>query len=123
MAARVQKQFTVLASAARTAAVNSADFTNTGYSGLRLWIKSTAETATAEVTFTIQGKNPQGDYYTLLASAVVSTITTTTLLIHPSIAASANAVANNKLPSVWRVAVTVADADSFTYSVMAEYLI
>ena len=123
MAVSAIRQFQVLPSAARTAAVNSADFTNPGGAkGLRVWVKVTVDPAAAAVTFTIQGKTQQGDYYTLLASAALAAVATTTLVIHPDIAASANVNALNVLPHTWRVAVTVADADSFTYSVGAEYL-
>lgn len=123
MAIKAQKHITVLPSAARTADNQSADQANSHFRGLRLWIKTTAESDTASVVFTIQGKSPQGDYFTILASAAVTTLATTTLLVHPDIAASANAIANTVLPSVWRVDCNHDDADSITYSVMAEYLL
>lgn len=112
----------VLASAARTASVNSSDMTNMSGRGVRVWIKATASAATPSVVFTIAGKTAQGDYYTILDSAAVTGAGTTTLVVHPELAASANAIANNHLPRTWRVQAVAADADSLTYSVYAEHL-
>jgi hypothetical protein len=122
MAVTASSQITVLASAARTASVNSSDFTNPGARGVRVWIKVTAISATPSVVFTIAGKSSQGDYYAILASAAVTGTGTTTLVVHPDIAASANAVANTVLPYQWRVQAVAGDADSMTYSIGAEYL-
>lgn len=122
MAVTNNGSFVVLPSAARTAALQSADFTNRYAKGVRVMIDATASSATPSVTFTIQGKTGQGDYYTLLASSAVTGAGNTELVVHPSMTASANAVAKNALGNVWRVDVAVADADSLTYSVYAEYL-
>ena len=123
MAVSALRQFSVLASAARTASVNSADFTNPGGAkGLRVWIKCTVDPAAASVVFTIAGKTAQGDYYTILTSAAVASVTTVTLVVHPDIAASANVNALSVIPYTWRVQAVAADADSITYSVGAEYL-
>ena len=122
MAVRRLTSFPVLPLAARTASVDSADFVNNSGRGVRVWIKCTVDPALASVTFTIQGKTAQGDYYTILASAAVADVGTTTLVVHPEIAASANAVANTVLPATWRVAAVATDADSLTYSAGAEYL-
>lgn len=113
----------LLASAARTAAVNTADQANMGNRGVRIVIDVTVDPAAAAVTYTIEGKDPiSGKYYTILASAALAAVATTTLTVFPGATAAANTVANNYLPAVWRVAVTVADTDSFTYSVNAELL-
>lgn len=121
MAFHVQK--TLLASAARTATVATADQRNRAHQGVRIHIKATAAAATPSVVFTIQGKDAiTGDYYTLLASAAVTGISETFLLVYPTVTASANAVANNVLPASWRVNCVAADADSITYTVTAELL-
>jgi hypothetical protein len=122
MASHVQK--TLLASAARTATVNTADQRNRQHLGVRVHIDVTAASATPSVVFTIQGKDTiTGDYYTLLASAAVTATGDTFLLIYPTVTAVANAAANNVLPASWRVNCVHGDADSITYTVTAELLV
>lgn len=117
------EHFTILSSAARTAAVSSADYVNHGHRGVRLIIDVTADPGTAAVTFTIQGKNPTGgDYYTILASAALADVGVTTLTVYPGIAATANVSVSDVLPAEWRLNVTVADAESLTYSVGCDLL-
>lgn len=114
---------TLLASAARTATTNSGDQTNSGARGLHLVIDATAASATPSVVFTIQGKDAvSGAYYTILASAAVTGISTTVLRVYPGLTASANAIANDVLPKTWRLLATHADADSLTYSVGASLI-
>lgn len=109
---------TLLPSAARTASVNGDDQTNLGYRGLHLVIDATAAAATPSVVFTIQGKDrTSGKYYTLLASAAVTGVSTTVLRIYPDLTAAANLVVNDVLPECWRVIAVAGDADSLTYSV------
>jgi hypothetical protein len=122
MASHVQK--TLLASAARTATVNTADQRNRQHIGVRVHIDVTAIAATPSVVFTVQGKDTiTGDYYTLLASAAVTATGDTFLLVYPTVTAVANAAANNVLPASWRVACVHGDADSITYTVTAELLV
>lgn len=114
---------TIFASAARTAAVDSADQTNYNGKGLHLVIDATVAPATPSVTFTIQGKDVvSGKYYTILASAAVTGVSTTVLKVYPGLTAAGNLVASDVLPRTWRVSVTVADADSLTYSVGASII-
>lgn len=114
---------TVLASAARTASVDSSDFSNEGFRGLHLIIDATASAATPSVVFTIQGYSGLGnDYYTILASAAVTGAATSVLRVYPGLTAAANLVANDCLPSIWRVSAVAGDADSLTYSVNAVML-
>ncbi|KKN73789.1 hypothetical protein LCGC14_0397370 [marine sediment metagenome] len=119
------RDITVLASAARTAAVDSSDFTNVNHRGVVVTVDVTADPSTAAVTFTIQGKDVESSsYYTLLASAALATVDITTdLVVYPGCIAVANRVANLPLPRIWRVSVTVADAESFTYSVGASLVV
>lgn len=115
---------TLLASAARTAATDSADISNTGYRGVHVYLDVTVDPAAAAITVTIQGKDPiSGKYYTLLAGAAVSAVGTTVYKIFPGATAAANAVANDCVPTTWRVSVAVADADSMTYSITASPLL
>lgn len=122
MAANVQKL--LLASAARTASVNTADQRNRYHRGVRIHIDATAAAATPSVVFTLQGKDEiTGDYYDLLASAAVTATGDTFLLYAPGAATTANVSAPGQLPAVWRVKVAAADADSLTYALTAEMLI
>jgi hypothetical protein len=121
MAANTRK--TILASAARTASVDTSDQVNAYHRGVRIHIDATALSATPSVVFTVQGKSASGDYYTLLASAAVTATGDTFLYIYPGATAAANTIANLALPPVWRVSAVAGDADSLTYSIGAELLI
>lgn len=122
MATNVTK--TLLASAARTASVNTADLRNAHHRGARVHINATAAADTPSVVFTVQGKDPvTGDYYDLLASAAVTGAGDTYLLIYPGATVTANVSANAVLPPHWRVKAVAADADSLTYSITAELLV
>lgn len=115
-----QRTIEVFASAARTAAHNSDWFSSFGCRGLHLVIDITVVVSTPAVTFTIQGLDGvSGKAYTILASAALASVATTVLRVYPGSTASANVIANDALPAPWRVAVTVGDADSATYSVGA----
>lgn len=115
---------TVLASAARTALVDSADLVNYNARGVVVVIDATALSATPSVTFTIQGKSSLGsDYYTILASAAIVGTGQTILRVYPGITAAANLSVSDVLPRIWRVSVAVGDADSLTYSVSANYIL
>lgn len=71
-----------------------------------------------DLTFTIQGKDKaSGKYYTLLASAVLNSVTTIVMRIHPDLVTAANLVAKDGLPPTFRIVVTQADDSSVTYSV------
>lgn len=112
--------FTVLASAARTAAPDTKEFEAPGvaYTGLHLVIDVTAVTLTPSITVTIQGVDrTSGKVYTILASAAITATGTTILKVFPAATAAANLVANDLLPPIFRITVTHADADSITYSV------
>ena len=114
---------TILASAARTATVNSPDITNWVGKGAHVVIDVTADPSTASVTFTIQGKDEtSGVYYTILASAAIAAVGTTVLKVYPGLTAATNTVANDILPKTWRVRAVAADAESLTYSVGASVI-
>lgn len=111
---------TILASAARTASVNSADFVNYNARGLHLILNVSALAATPSITVSIQGKDAiSGTYYNILTSAAITTTGINILKLYPGISAIPSQSASDILPRTWRVAVTNADADSITYSVSA----
>ena len=114
----------LLASAARTAATTSETRLNSDYRGCHIIIDVTADPATASITPTIQGFDTvSGKYYTLLVGNAISAVGTTILRIYPGLSASANVIANDILPSKFRISMAVADTDSITYSVSASLVL
>lgn len=107
----------LLASAARTTTVSSADQTNYNGHGVRVRIVVSASADTPSVVFSVQGKDAGSNYHPLLDSPAVTGAGTTVLLVAPWTTASANARAVDFLPRTWRVTATHADADSITYAV------
>ena len=107
----------MLASAARTASVNTADHTNHGARGIHVIIDVTSITSSPSVVFTLQGLDTaSGKYYDLLVSAAIVATGTTVLKLYPGITPVANGAANDILPRAFRVEVVHADTDSITYS-------
>lgn len=109
---------TIFTSAARTATTNGSDQPNKFAKGIVFTVDMTAVTATGSIVFTLQGKDDlSGKYYTILASAAVTAVATTTYTVFPGAPATANVSANFQLPRTWRVIATAANAVSMTYSV------
>jgi hypothetical protein len=120
---RANHEVTVLASAARTAAINSSDQTNYNARTLYLTWDITAA-ATGTLTLTIKYKDSlSGKYVTLLASAAQAGTGTVTLKVGPDLTAAANTVAKEALPRLWRAEVTGSDGSSWTYSCSANYML
>jgi hypothetical protein len=118
---RNNHEVTVLASAARTAAINSSDQTNYNARTLYLTWDITAAT-TGTLTLTIKYKDTlSGKYVTLLASAAQTGVGTVALKVGPDLTATANLIAKEALPRLWRAEVTGSDGSSWTYSVSANY--
>jgi hypothetical protein len=89
------------------ATLNSADQINCTGRGVVVVVDLTTVT-TATVTVTIQGKDAvSGKYYTLLASAGLTGVGTTPLVVYPAAAVTTNLSANSPLPRTWRVSVGV----------------
>ena len=65
-------------------------------------IEGTAPTA----LFTVQGKDANGNYYTLLASTALNATGVTVLKIYPGLVVAANAAANDIVPRHYRVIMT-----------------
>lgn len=128
MAQRYNQEFTLLASAARTASANSDDQTNAAARGVVLFINCTASADTPSVVANVQMKDPVSGAYKTIASATAFTGASTTVLVcYPGAADVLTATGVDAqdipLPKTWRVAMTHADADSITYSVGGSYVL
>ena len=120
---RGNTDITALASAARTATLNSGDLTNYNGRGLHVVLDVT-NAGTGSITLTIQAKDAlSGQYYTLLAGAAVTTVSTNVYKVFPGATAVANAAANDILPRTYRILVTHNNANSITYSVGASIIL
>jgi hypothetical protein len=123
MAFRRQSQ-TLLASAARTTAQTSAEFSAEEVFCSDFVFSVTLDPGTASITPSIQGQDPvSGSWYTILTGAAVSAVGTTVLRVGPTIIAAANVAANAMLPKLFRVAVAVADSQSMTYSFSVSHMV
>lgn len=109
---------TIFPSAARTnTSLNSADQVNSAGNGVTCVLDTTAYTS-GNVTLTIQGKDgTSGKYYTLLAGAAVSSVSTNVYSVCRGCPATANVSANAQLPVAWRVSIAGAATPVSTYSV------
>lgn len=108
---------TAIASAARTATNNSADIIN--YNGRALIaVLNVTVAGTGSVTLSIQGKDPvSAAYYTILAGAAVTTVSTNVYVVGLGITETANVDVAFPLPRTFRVLITHNNANSITYSV------
>lgn len=114
---------TILASAARTASINGNTQNNRFHKGIVFTVDMTAVTATGSIVFTLQGYDAlSAKWYTILASAAVTTVATTTYSVFPGAPATANVSANFQLPKTWRIIAAAANGVSMTYSVGADLL-
>lgn len=90
----------------------------TGSIGGIFVIEVTAVTATPSVVFTIRGQATEaGETWDILASSAITATGTTVLKVHPSLTASANAVAKDILPGAIEIDANHADTDSITYKI------
>jgi hypothetical protein len=114
---------TLLGSAARTATNNSNTVRNPRGKAIRFHVDCTARAGSASTVFTFQGRDVlSGKYYTLLASAAVTTAAHTQYTIGLGSTVTANVSANTPAPVEFRVLATHGTADAHTYSVSAEIL-
>lgn len=118
---------TVLSSAARTATDTSGAFANHEHLGVLLSVLVTAG-STLSLTPKVQYSPDAGttwiDYF-VVAAALTAT-GNVSYLLYPGVLATADGAVtesvNLPLPRLWRVVVTHGNANSATYSVMAQYL-
>ena len=118
----MSKYVNILASAARTT-LQSVDVDSAGYRGVRVFMDTTVDPASASITPSLYTVDPQtGVELLLLAGDAVAAVGDTTYTVYPGIAAEANVSANTVLGHILRVKVAVADTDSMTYQMTAEFL-
>jgi hypothetical protein len=98
--------------AAGAGTTNSADQTNYNGRGIKVGLNLTTMTS-ASIVVTIQGKDAaSGTYYTLLASASLSSTGFTLLEVYPGVTAASNTAASASLPRTWRVSATITGASA-----------
>lgn len=90
--------------------------------GVRVYVNVTAASATPSVVFSIQTRDRNGNYHTLLASAAVTGVSDNVYEVYPGSTAVANLVASKHIGNGFRVSAAHADADSITYRISAEWL-
>lgn len=113
-----------LASGARTATVTGSDHTNLKHRGLRVTIDVTLVPGSAPSTVpTLQCKDANGIYFTLLTGAAITATGTTVLTIYPGVTVAANVAVSTILGLTWRIVLTCGNANSATYSVAYELLL
>lgn len=107
-----------LASAARTATVNSPVIDSKDFSGCDVILDVTVDPAAASITLHIEGLDPaSGKWYLIGSGSAVAAVSTVVYRVGPGLTAAANSVFKFALPGKFRVRIAVADTDSMTYSV------
>lgn len=91
-----------LPGARNTHEANPKQISTTSVNTLTVDINVTAFSGTS-ITFTVQGQDSQGNWYTLLASAAISATGRSTLTVGPQSPTAANASANRVVPNRVRV--------------------
>lgn len=117
------KEFTVAASAARTATLTGSDQTNEGWRGVVLTLDITAWNATTLDVKAQMKDATSGKYVDIPGAAFAqkSGTGTDTLVIYPGIGETANRSVSDVLPATWRIVGTQVGT-SVTYSVGASLI-
>lgn len=112
------EEVALLPSVSRTTTQTSSDLTNVSGAGSLTVILDMTTVGTGSVVLSIDGKDPaSGKYYNLLTGANVTTNSTNRYRVGPSIAASANAIAQDYMPRTFRIVVTANNANPAVYTV------
>lgn len=116
--ARTQDIGAYITGTAAVATVNGPDLLNGAFRGIKVVLDATAVVGVGSFTLTIQGKDAaSGKYFTLLAGAAVSTVSTNVYTVYPGLPATANVSANDVLPKTFRVIATYNSGTSLTFTV------
>jgi hypothetical protein len=112
------RQLVPFASAARTASPTEVEVAVLDTAEvIEVFITATAIAATPSVVFNVQFPDAAGNWVTALASAAVTAVSTTRLLLGKGVVAAANTGLPAVLPDRVRIQPVHGDADSITYSV------
>lgn len=96
---------------------DSGDLINLTGKGVRVTLTTTS-IGTASLTLHIQAKDPaSGNYADLLVGTAVTTNTTKVYVVYPTIAASANAIAQDVVPHTFLIKVVHGNGNAASYSV------
>lgn len=112
----------IAASAARTSTFTSDDYIVPYGKSLLVVIRVTTGAATPAVTPSIQGVDVNGNTFTVLTGAQITSTSAATILLRvgDGVAEVSNLGTSVPLPEKWRLVMTHGDADSLTYSIVAE---
>ena len=121
-------EFTVFASAARTATANSGDLENRTARGVRLWLNITAASGTTPtLDIKLQWKDPLSGLYFDIPGANFPQKTgtgTDDLTVYPGIAETATEAISDVIPRGWRAVATIGGTTpSFTFSLAGSYIV
>ncbi len=119
-------ELTLLASSARTAEANSADQVSYNHTGLIIVVDASVDGAAASIPPTLEIKDSiSGNYFTIWTAAVpIADVVTRAYLFTPGgEGGSYTEAVNLRIGRTWRFTMTVADADSITYSASAVLLV
>jgi hypothetical protein len=130
---RNNQEVTALASAARTASINSADLTNFNARGVAVVIDNTAGGGAGSLTVKLTGKDSlSGKYVSLFSTGALAApgVSTYSFQVFPGATPIAQVSgtpatigkADFLVPRIFRIEVTAADATSYTYSIGVNYL-
>ena len=125
--ARGNSEVALLASAARTATIASADQTNYNARGVLLFLSITAVPGGDTVRIDVLGKDPiSGTYKNLLVGTPQAATGVYTAIVYPGAVDTDSQITDETalpLPRTWRAAVTHSAGTSFTYSLSAVYIV
>lgn len=103
---------------AATTSQTSADQVNFNGRGVIATVNMTA-VGIGSVTCVIQGRDPTGQYYTLLSGAAIITNVMTVYTVYPGAPTTATVSTNSPLSRVWRINCTANNANATSYTVAA----
>jgi len=108
-----------LPAASRTATVTTADLTNLGYKGIKVYYSCTAASANG-ASIIVEELRPDGGYSTLINTNAITTVSTGTLLLYPgglTTATGNNPVTNGLLGKTYRIRLFYGSAVASTFQV------
>lgn len=125
---RGNTEITVLATAARTASINSADLTNYNARGVIITLDVTTDPGSGEtLQLLVQHKDAESSAYEIiLDDGANATPGRRTVIVYPGTAGSANDVTSTTgypLPRTWRVRIAHSASGTWNYSVGASLIL